>query len=557
MELSSPRAHSADVGGEKGLPQAVAVADTSPAAVESYGTESFWTCCGLTIESFQRRRDGQDGTTELDRRMKPRHLSMIAIGGAIGAGFFVGSGGALYKGGPGFVLVDFLIIGVMIFNVVYALGELAVMYPVSGGFYTYSSRFIDPSWGFATGWNYVLSATVVLPLELTVCALTIEYWTDSISPGVWITIFLILIIIINLFGTLGFAEEEFWSSVLKLSATVAFIIIALVLVCGGGPESGRYYEFQGAKLWHEGDGPFRHGFKGFCSVFITASFSFSGTELVGLAAAETRNPTETLPKAIKQVFWRITIFYIIGLFFVGLLVSSNDDRLLSETSYANTKASPFVLAAEYSGLTGFNHFMNAVILVSVLSIGVSAVYASSRTMTAMSQQGYAPKILSYIDRSGRPLISVTVTLLIGLLAFVNLTGKGPLSFYWLQAFSGLAVLVTWGSICLAHIRFRVYGSWLGLFIVFLVFAAEYTGIVAPVGHSGMGTVKTFFKNYLCMFVILLFWAIGYIWKRTAWIKISQIDVDTGRREHDWESINAFRTRVASWPAWRRVLHAIT
>jgi len=180
------------------------------------------------------------------------------------------------------------------------------MYPVSGGFYTYSTRFIDPSWGFAMGWNYVFQWAIVLPLELTVCGITIEYWNNSINVGVWITVFLITIIIINIFGTLGYAEEEFWASVLKLCAIVIFMIIALVLVCGGGPSGGRYDEYWGARLWHSSD-PFKNGFKGFCSVFVTAAFAFSGTELVGLAAAESANPAKALPGAIKQVFWRITL----------------------------------------------------------------------------------------------------------------------------------------------------------------------------------------------------------------------------------------------------------
>ena len=201
----------------------------------------------------------------------------------------------------------------------------------------------------------------MFPLELTVCGLTIQYWSTSISTGVWIAVFLVLVVVVNIFGTLGFAEEEFWSAIIKLSAVIVFMIIAFVMVLGGGPENGRYSEFQGAKLWHEGSGAFKNGAKGCLSAFITASFSFSGTELIGLAAAETRNPTKTLPRAVKQVFWRITIFYILGLTFVGLLVSSDDPRLLRENASSYTKASPFVLAAEYTGLKGFNHFMNAVI----------------------------------------------------------------------------------------------------------------------------------------------------------------------------------------------------
>lgn len=144
--------------------------------------DDFWTRNGLNFRSFQ-KRDYGTGIVELERSMKTRHLHMIAIGGSIGAGFFVGSGSALRTGGPGSVLIDFLIMGVMMFNTVYALGELAVMFPVSGGFYTYSTRFIDPSWGFAMGWNYCFQWAIVLPLELTVCGLTIGYWDSSISVG--------------------------------------------------------------------------------------------------------------------------------------------------------------------------------------------------------------------------------------------------------------------------------------------------------------------------------------------------------------------------------------
>jgi amino acid transporter len=365
------------------------------------------------------------------------------------------------------------------------------MYPVSGSFYTYSARFIDPSWGFAMGWNYVLQWASVLPLELTVCGISIQYWNADISVGVWIAVFLIVIIIINLFGALGYAEEEFWASSFKLIAIVVFMIIALILVCGGGPAGGRYDSYWGARFWYD-PGAFKNGFKGFCSVFVTAAFSFSGTELVGLAAAESANPIKTMPSAIKQVFWRITLFYVLGLFFVGLLIEDTDDALLGAGAYNDPKASPFVLVGKYAGLKGFDHFMNLVILVSVLSISVSAVYGGSRTLTALAQQRYAPKIFTYIDKSGRPLFSVIVIILFGLIAFVSLSATGPVVFTWLLSISGLATLFTWGSICVAHIRFRkawayhghsvdeipyraaggVWGSWLGLFLCVIVLMAQ-------------------------------------------------------------------------------------
>ena len=147
--------------------------------------DDFWTRNGLNLRSFQ-KRDYGTGIVELERSMKTRHLHMIAIGGSIGAGFFVGSGSALRTGGPGSVLIGFLIMGVMMFNTVYALGELAVMYPVSGGFYTYATRFIDPSFGFAMGWNYCFQWAIVLPLELTVCGLSVQYWRDDLSVGAYL-----------------------------------------------------------------------------------------------------------------------------------------------------------------------------------------------------------------------------------------------------------------------------------------------------------------------------------------------------------------------------------
>ncbi|KAI1750376.1 amino acid permease/ SLC12A domain-containing protein [Xylaria castorea] len=531
---------------------------------------NFLTRNGLNLESFKMRDYGK-GIVELDRTMKPRHLHMIAIGGSIGAGFFVGSGAALNTGGPGFLLIDFIIIGVMMFNVVYALGELAVMYPVSGGFYTYASRFIDPAWGFAIGWNYVAQWAVVVPLELTVCAISISYWNAEISPAVWISIFWVFIIFVNVFGTLGYAEEEFWSALIKLSATVIFIIISFVLVLGGGPKNGMYHEYWGARLFYE-PGAFANGFKGFCSVFVTAAFAFSGTELVGLAAAEAANPSKALPSAIKQVFWRITLFYILGLLFVGLLIPYNDPHLLNASSN-DVAASPFVLVGQYAGLYGFNHFMNVVILVSVISISVSGVYGGSRTLTALAQEGYAPKLFTYVDKSGRPLFSVMFILAFGALAYVDLASTASAVFGWLQALSGLAALFTWGSICFAHIRFRkawayhghtldeipfkaiggIYGSWLGIFLIVLVLAAQFYVAISPIGKS-LGDAQGFFMTYLAAPVVLVFAAAGLAWNRNGWLRTKDMDIDTGRREHDWDEINAYRQHLASLPAWRRVLN---
>jgi amino acid transporter len=214
-----------------------------------YESLSFWGRMGMTPASFARRTETDANRhNKLNQTMKGRHLQMIAAGGSIGAGLFVGTGGALNRGGPIALLLNYLLIGVMMFNVVMALGEMALMYPVSGGFYVLITRFVDPSWGFAMGWNYFLQWFFILPFEIVVASFTINYWTQgSIHPAVFMAVFLIALTLISCFGTLGYAEEEFWSSFLKLSAIVIFIIIGLVLVLGGGPAGSEYDSYVGTR----------------------------------------------------------------------------------------------------------------------------------------------------------------------------------------------------------------------------------------------------------------------------------------------------------------------
>jgi amino acid transporter len=472
----------------------------------------------------------------------------------------------------------------MIFNVVYALGELAIMFPISGGFYTYSVRFIDPAWGFAMGWNYVFQWAIVLPLELVVAGLTVNYWGVDLNVGIWITVFFVIVVIINIFGVLGYAEEEFWAALLKLSTVSIFLVMGVIFVCGGGPSNGKFSEYHGAKYWYN-PGAFAAGFPGLCSVFVTAAFSFSGTELVGLAAAESETPQKSLPSAIKQVFWRITLFYILGLFFVGLLVPYDDPRLLGSGGFLDVSTSPFVITAVDAGIPGFGDFVNAVILVSVISIGLSGVYGGSRTLTALAERGYAPQCFMYIDRAGRPLWSTVFVLAWAPLAYITLASTGVVVFNWLVSLSGLAALFTWGSICLAHIRFRaawkyqghttdelpfkavfgVVGSWIGLILIILVLIAQVGFFdFAPVS-AYMLTItqfyvairpmdaEAFFSAYLAIFVVIAFYIVGWLWKRQGWHRLADIDVDTGRREIDWEHFNKTRAVYDSYPKWRKFL----
>jgi amino acid transporter len=239
---------------------------------------------------------------------------------------------------------------------------------------------------------------------------------------------------------------------IKIAACTGFIIFGIIVNCGGVPTDNRGY--IGTRYWQEPEQAFRNGFKGFCSVFVTASFAFGGTELTGLAAAEAADPRKQIPKATKQVFWRITFFYVVNLFILGLIIPSSSDVLL-DSSGANTKASPFVLAIVMAGVKGLPSVFNAVITMAVISVANSATYASTRTIQAMAANGMAPKFLAYVDGKGRPIPTIILQLLFGLLAFINEASEtGGVIFNWLLALSGIANFFVYGSICVAHIRFR-------------------------------------------------------------------------------------------------------
>lgn len=507
----------------------------------------------------------------LARELKGRHLQMIAIGGSIGTGLFISSGTALNTGGPASVLLAYMIIGLMLYCVMQALGELAVVFPIAGSFSAYSTRFLDPAWGFAMGWNYALQWLIVLPLEIIAASITISYWNAGINKAIFVTVFLAIIIAINLCGVKGYGEAEFIFAIIKVAAVIGFILLGIVINIGGSPNGG----YIGGTYWRS-PGAFNNGFKGLCSVFVTAAFAFAGTEMVGLAAAETANPRKSLPTAIKQVFWRISLFYILALTLVGLLVPFDDSRLLGSKFIADSSASPFVLAIQDAGIQVLPSAMNVVILVAVMSVGNSSVFGSSRTLAALADQGQAPALLSYVDRRGRPLMAILCASLFGFLAYLaDIPQEGDV-LNWLLAISALSSVFTWASICLAHIRFRkawaqrgrsldglafraqagVLGSWIGLALNVLILVAQFWTGAWPVGYGGRSVaanVQNFFLNYTAAPVVIIMYAGYKLWYRTSFIRIEDMDVDTGRRDFNLPILlEQEMEEKKSWPKWKKL-----
>ena len=360
---------------------------------------------------------------------------------------------------------------------------------------------------------------------------------------------------------------------ISLVLTNIISILGIVLDIGGG-QDGSYI---GGKLWHN-PGAFNNGFKGLCSVFVIAAFAFGGTELVGLAAAETENPRKSIPTAVKQVFWRIALFYIVSLTLIGLLVPFNDQRLIGDSS-ADAKASPFVIAIKDAGITGLDSVMNVVIMISVLSVGNSSIYASSRTLAALAEQNQAPRIFAYIDRRGRPIFSILLASAMGLLAYLAASNQEEQAFVWMQALSGLSSIFTWMSICFAHLRFRkawriqghtldelafrsqpgIIGSWIGFIFNVLVLIAQFWTAFAPVtpehGEPITGAlplIENFFEAYLAVPIVLVFYVSYKFMFRTSFMKCVDMDLHTGMRQLPLaELIAEEKTEKAAWPKWKK------
>ncbi len=311
-------------------------------------------------------------------------------------------------------------------------------------------------------------------------------------------------------------------------------------------------------------------------MLVTAAFAFAGTELVGLAAAETQNPRKSLPTAIKQVFWRISLFYVVALTLVGLNVPYDNERLAGAKSIADATASPFVIAIESAGISVLPSVMNTVILVAVVSVGNSSVFGSSRTLAALADQGQAPRVLAYIDRRGRPLMAIAVASVFGLLAYLADIEQEADVLGWLLAISALSSVFTWGSICLAHIRFRqawhlrgrtlselafraqsgIAGSWVGLTLNVLILIGQFWVGLWPVDYADYSwgaNVENFFLQYLAVPIVLLMWGVHKLYYRTSYVRLEDMDIDTGRRAFNLPLLVAQeRDEKRYWPRWKKL-----
>ncbi|EGS20339.1 amino acid permease-like protein [Thermochaetoides thermophila DSM 1495] len=481
---------------------------------------------------------------------------MMAIAGAIGTGLIIGTGTAL-KFGPGSLLIGYVLMGFVVYVVMVALGEMGAWLPHKKSFSGYATRFVDPAMGFATGWNYFFKYVIVLPNNLTATGIILQYWLPNINVSVWIVVFGVVIIVLNLIHVSFFGEAEFWMSLCKALVILTLILLCFIISLGGGPNHVR----SGFSYWRDpgafgqyfvtlnGETHTIEGatgrFVGVWACIVQATFAYLGTELVGVAFGETPNPRKNVPRAVNQTLLRIVFFYVAGVLVLGMAVPYNSPELLQATKQRTSGlASPFTVAAKRSGIDKLGDAVNGMLLIFTLSAANSDIYLASRSVWALAKDGQAPSIMKRTNKRGVPIPAVILSSVFIVLGFMNATKSAATVFgYFVSlvtvfgALNWIAVLFSYLSMIRAmkvqNIPRSVmpyrnillpWGAWIALFITILVIL--FSGYSAFIPHFQVDKFMTSYIGIPVYIINILWWKWA---KKTKRVKPEEMDLVTGRR----------------------------
>lgn len=500
----------------------------------------------------------------LSRGLHQRHISLIAIAGAIGTGLFLGLGGSIQIGGPLGALLGYAVVGAIVCAVQFSLGEVVAVLPVTGSFVRHAEFLIDPAVGFAVGYNLVYGNLLSIPTEITAICVLFEYWTD-INPSLWIVIFIVLTFAVGISYIGIYGEVEFWFALLKIVFIIFLILLGLVIDLGGvsgTPRIGfRYWKNPGPFVEYIGSGRWGQ-FLGFWGCMSNAVFSFAGVESIAMAAAETRNPRVAIPKACKRVFFRVVAFYGLAVLVVGMLVPSDDDRL---NDYSGTAAqSPFVIAASAAGLRGVPSLVNAIVITSAWSSSNQALLSGTRVLYGLALKGQAPRLFLRTTSWGVPYVCVLLNTAFMFLAFMSLSESALSVFWWLVDLVACGVLISWICILTNHLRLILamrkqgialsrlpwHNKWTEwttpaalILCIIILFTAGF-----PVFTKGNWSASTFISSYLDIGLVTAAYIFWKVFKKTKIVALADIPLQEAlaRAEQD----PAFEERV---PQWRKVL----
>lgn len=472
--------------------------------------------------------------SKLQRKLKPRQMNMIAIGGAIGTGLFVATGSSISTAGPGGTMVAYGAIGIAVYFVMTALGEMATYRPVPGAFETYSTDYIDPAFGFAMGWNYWYCSAMTVATELVASAIVMKFWFPDSSSIMWSAIFIVLLLVLNMFSAGIFGEAEFWFAGIKVVTIIIFLIVGVLMIVGIFTSDS-----PGFSNWSLEEAPFVGGGFAVFSILMVAGFSFVGVEATAIAAGECVNPEKTVPRAINSVFWRIMIFYIGAIFIVATLIPYTDPNLLN-ADIDNVAISPFTIIFEKSGIAMAASIMNAVILTSILSCGNSTLYSASRLLFSMAESKKAPRLFGKVSKKGVPVFAVLFTALTACLCFLTSLDSDSAVYTWLYNATGLTGFLTWFGICICHLRFRKgfkvqgrdlkelkyksklypFGTWYSLLVCTAVILGQGYYAVTSSGVDWYGIVVA----YIGLPIFIALYLVRKVVKKTKLVSAERMDL---------------------------------
>jgi len=415
-------------------------------------------------------------SNDLEQGLKPRHVTMLSIAGVIGAGLFVGSGHAIAAAGPA-VLLAYAAAGALVVLVMRMLAEMAVASPDTGSFSTYADRAIGHWAGFTIGWLYWWFWVLVIPLEANAAATILHAWFPGVAIWAFTLIITLLLTATNLFSVKHYGEFEFWFALIKVVAIVGFVILGLLAIFGFLPTS----QVSGVSHLFDTQGFMPNGMGAVLAAILTTMFSFMGTEIVTIAAVESKDPGQQITKATNSVIWRIGLFYLLSIFIVVSLVPWNDPTLAAVGSYQTV--------LESMGIPNAKLIVDLVVLVAVTSCLNSALYTASRMLFSLGRRGDAPAVSKRTNKSGTPYWAVMLSTGAAFLAvFANYVAPAAV-FEFLLASSGAIALLVYLVIAVSQLRMRqkrtaagetlAFKMWLfpGLTYAVMVFIVGTLGIM--------------------------------------------------------------------------------
>lgn len=390
----------------------------------------------------------QGNSAPLKRAMSTRHLVMISLGGAIGTGLFLGSGEVIAQTGPVGAIISYFLGGIIAYMVMLCLGELAVHMPESGSFGSYAQQYIGPGTGYTITWLYWLTWSATLGTEFTAAALLMQEWFPQVSVWLWTIIFAAIVFGLNMSSTRWFAESEFWLALVKVITVIAFIIFGLLAIFG----IVSYQGYQSAPLFSNltADGWFPQGLFPIFTTMLIVNFAFSGTELIGVAAGETKDPAKNVPKAINTAIWRLLIFFVGTIVVISALLPHQMAGLDAE----GVSSSPFVTVFNNIGIPYAEDIIRFVIITALLSAANSGLFAASRMMWSLSDKKQLPAVFSKVSSRGIPYVAVIVTMFGALPGLLSEQFAPETIFKNLLGIAAFTMVVVWMSICLSQYNFR-------------------------------------------------------------------------------------------------------